>query len=473
VATFDDQQALRRWTLALTSIAFFMVSLDSLVVITALPAMQRDLGSSLATLEWSINAYTLAFAAGIITAAALGDRLGRRRVFTAGLVLFTAASGACALAPTAELLVAARTAQGVAAAMVMPLSLTILTAAFPRERRGAIIGIWGGIAGLAVASGPLVGGAVTQVLDWPWIFWINVPIGIFAAFFARSRLAETFGAPTRLDLPAVALVTGGAVALIWGLVEAGELGWTSGQPLVAIVVGVLLLAGFVGWEARASEPMLPLRLFGNAGFAAAAGTSFLTSASLISAAFMAAQFFQFVQGASPFETGLAILPWTGTPMIVSPLAGALSDRVGRRPIMALGLTLQGVGLAWLAAVSTVGVEYGRLIVPLVVAGVGVSMALPTTATAIMSAVAPGDMGKAAGVNGTLQRFGAAFGIAVVGAVFAAYGHLGSPDSFDAGFRPALAVSAAFSFIGVISALAVGGRRRATAPSVDLAGIAEG
>jgi EmrB/QacA subfamily drug resistance transporter len=473
MTTSEDQRALQRWTLALTSIAFFMVSLDSLVVITALPAIQRDLGSTMATLEWSVNAYTLAFAAGIITAAALGDRIGRRRVFAIGLGAFTAASAACALAPTVELLIAARTVQGIGAALVMPLSLTILTAAFPPERRGAIVGIWGGIAGVAVASGPLVGGAVTQGLDWHWIFWLNVPIGIVAGFFARTRLVESFGAPTRIDIPAVGLVTGGAVAVIWGLVRAGELGWTSGEVAIAIVLGLLLLAGFVVWEARAADPMLPLRLFRNPGFGAAAGTSFLTSAALISAAFMAAQFFQFVQGRSPFETGLSILPWTGTPIVVSPLAGALSDRLGRRPIMALGLTMQGVGLGWLAAASTVGVGYSSLVVPLIVAGVGVSMALPTTATAVMSAVAPGDMGKAAGVNSTLQRFGAAFGIAVVGAVFGTYGYIGTPESFDAGFRPALAVSAAFSLLGAAVALGVAARRPAASSAAAPGAVAEG
>ena len=456
----DAPRPSRAWTVALTSAAFFMVALDLLVVITALPAMQRDLGASLSTLEWTINAYTLPYAAGIITAAALGDRLGRRRVFMAGLLLFTAASAASALAPSGEILIAARAIQGIGAALVMPLSLTILTAAFPPERRGAIIGIWGGIAGLAVASGPLVGGAVTEGLGWPWIFWLNVPIGVLAAFFARTRLAETYGPPTRLDLPGVGLVSAGAIGVVWGLVRATDVGWGSPEVIGALGLGALLLIGFLVWEGRASEPMLPLRLFGNPSFAAASATTFLMIAALSAAAFLVTGYFQFGRGHSPLETGLRMLPWTGTPMVIAPLAGALSDRIGRRSVMATGMLLQGAGLAWFAALATIGAPYAGLVPSLVVAGVGVSMAIPTTATAMVSAVAAEDMGKAAGVNSTLQRFGSVFGIALASVVFAGSGHLGSAASFAAGSQPALAVAAGFSLIGALTALGVARRHPA-------------
>jgi len=448
-----------RWTLALTSVAFFMVALDALVVITALPAIHRDLGASLSTLEWTINAYSLAFAAGIITAAALGAQFGRRRVFALGLVLFSAASAACALAPTVELLIAARVIQGLGAAIVMPLSLTILTAAFPPERRGAIVGMWGGIAGLAVASGPLVGGAITQGLDWHWIFWVNVPIGLVASALSVVRLAESHGPATRLDLPAVVLVSGGASGIVWGLVRANEVGWGSPQTIVALSLGLLLLVSFVVWERRAPEPMLPLRLFASLRFAAANATGFLQSAALLGAVFLAAQYFQFVLGFSPLGTGVRFLPWTATPILVAPAAGMLSDRIGQRPIMVAGMLLQSVGLTWFALVAATGVGYQQLVLPLLVAGVGVSMAMATTPTAVLSAVAPRDMGKAAGVNSTLQRFGGAFGIAVASAVFAANGHLGTAASFDAGFRPALTVAAGLSLLGALTALAVGSRRR--------------
>lgn len=461
----------RLWALALTSVAFFMVALDSLVVITALPAMHHDLGAGVSTLEWTVNAYSLAFAAGIIPAAALGDRLGRRRVFAMGLALFSAASAACALAPTAELLIASRAIQGIGAAIVMPLSLTILTGAFPAERRGAVVGIWGGIAGLAVAGGPLVGGAVTQGLDWHWIFWVNVPIGLVATALSLVRLAESRGPATRLDLPAVVLVSGGAIGIVWGLVRANDAGWGSPEIVAALSLGILLMAGFVAWERQAREPMLPLRLFRNVRFAAATSTGFLMIAALLAAAFFASQYFQFVLGFSPLGTGLRFLPWTATPILVAPAAGVLSDRIGQRPVMVAGMLLQGVGLAWFAMVATTGVGYQQLVLPLLVAGVGVSMAIATTPTAALSAVAPPDLGKASGANSTLQRFGGVFGIAVATAIFAANGHLGTPATFAAGFRPALAAAAGFSVLGAITAFAGGSRRRARAAQPEASGVA--
>ncbi len=458
----------RGWALALTALAFFMVSLDLLVVITALPAIQRDLGTSLATLEWTVNAYSLASAAGIITAAALADRFGRRRLFTLGLALFTAASAACALAPTAGILVAARAVQGLGAAMVTPIALTILVSAFPPERRGAIVGVWGGLAGLAIAGGPLVGGAVTQGLDWHWIFWVNVPIGLVASILARLRLAESYGAATRLDLPAVALATGGAVGLVWGLVRANDLGWGNPQIIAALAAGFLLLGAFVAWERRAREPMLPLRLFQNRTFAAAGATAFLTTAALLAAAFMLSQYLQVALGNSPLQAGLRFLPMTATPLLVAPTAGLLADRFGQRPVMLVGLLLFAVGLAWLAVVATPEAGYARLVLPLLLAGVGISMPFATTPTAALSAVAPMDMGKASGATNTLQRFGGVFGVAVATAVFTANGHLGTPASFEAGLRPALALAASLAVLGALSAVAVGNRR---VPSVAQPGAA--
>jgi EmrB/QacA subfamily drug resistance transporter len=446
------------WTLVLTSLAFFMVALDTLVVVTALPAIQRDLHANLSMLEWTINAFTLAFAAGIITAAALGDRLGRRRIFTIGLGLFTLASAACALAPTTGLLIAARGIQGLGAAMVMPVSLTILASAFPPQRRGSIVGIYGGIGGLAIASGPLVGGAITQGLDWHWIFWINVPIGIVATLLARLLLSESHGPTTRLDLSAAALMSGGAIAIVWGLIRAGEVGWGSGQVIISLILGVALIAGFLAWEREVTHPMLPLRLFATRGFAAANVTAFLMSGAISAAAFLIAQYFQFALGLSPLDTGLRLLPWTATPLVIAPLAGLLSDRIGARSVLVVGMLLQGVGLAWIALIAAVGVGYGGFVLPLIIAGVGISMALPVVSTAVLSAVAHHDMGKASGVNSTLQRFGGAFAIAVAAAVFTANGHLGTAMSFTTGFRPALAVVAALSVVGAVTALGVNGRR---------------
>jgi len=454
----------RSWALVLTSVAFFMTALDSLVVVTALPAIHAGLGGSVATLEWTVNAYTLPFAAGIITAAALGDRLGRRRMYVTGLVLFTLASAACALAPSASALIGARVVQGLGAALVTPLSLTILAAAFPPERRGAIVGIWGAIGGLAVAGGPLVGGAVVQGLDWHWIFWINVPIGVAAAILSMTRLPESRGQHRRLDIGGLTLVAAGAVALAWGLVRTTDVGWGSAQVITALSLGGVLITAFIAWERRVPEPMLPLRLLRIRAFTAANATGFMSLAAITSAAFLMSQFFQLGLGYSPLATGLRFLPWTATPLLVAPVAGRLADRIGVRPLMSVGMAMQAAGLAWIALDITAGASYGELVLPLIIAGVGISMAIPTTPTAALDAVPPADLGTASGVQNTLQRFGSVFGVAIVTAIFSASGSLGSAAGVVAGIRPALATSAGLSLLGALAALATGRRRRAAATS---------
>jgi EmrB/QacA subfamily drug resistance transporter len=447
----SSRQAL---TLALTAVAFFMVVLDALVVVTALPSIHRSLGGSLGTLQWTVNAYNMAFGAGIITAAALGDRLGRRRVYTAGLALFTAASAACALAPDAGLLITARAVQGLGAAVITPLSLTILTAAFPAERRGAIIGIWGGISGLGVAAGPLIGGAVTQGLDWHWVFWVNVPVGIVAVIGARLRLPESYGPRNRLDIRGLALVSAGAAALIWAVVQGSQSGWSSSRVLAGMAAGAVLLGAFLAWETRAPQPMIPLGLFRRRSFSAAVAATFLTGAAIYAAAFLTSQFFQFALGDSPLATGLRFLPWTAAPLLVAPLAGALSDRVGPRALMVPGLLLQGAGFAWIVVLAGSHSGYAGYLPPFIIAGVGVSMAIPTTAAAALNAVGPAALGKASAVLNTLRQFGAVFGIAIVTAIFSSRGSLAGPAAVTSGYRPALAAAAGFSVLGALAALAV-------------------
>ena len=446
-----------RWVLALTSTAYFMVILDTGALFTALPSMQRDLHADLASLQWTVNSYGIAFAAGIITAAALGDRFGRRRVFNLGLALFTLASAACALAPGTAVLVVARTVQGIGAAAVLPLSLTILTTAFPPQRRGMIVGIYGGLAGLAVASGPIVGGVVTEELGWHWIFWLNVPIGLVATTLATRLLPESYGAPERLDLVGVALVTAGVVALVWALVRANDAGWLSAEIISTLVAGCALLLALIGWERRVREPMLPLRMFRSRAFALGNLTTFLMSGATFAAAFLITQEFQFARGYSPVSTGLRLLPFFGTPMLVSPIAGALSDRMGRRPIMVTGLALQAVGFAWVAARGSLHTSWVELVVALLVAGVGVSMALPTVPTAVLSSVAGIEMGKASGINYMAQRFGAVFAIAIASAVFSAHGNLGDPAAVTAGFRPAMWSCVLFATLAALTSAAVSAR----------------
>jgi EmrB/QacA subfamily drug resistance transporter len=450
------------WVVGLTSTAYFMVVLDSVVVITALPRMQRDLHVSLASLQWTLNAYGIAFAAGIITAAALGDRIGRRKVFTIGLALFTAASVACAVAPNLSELIAARTVQGLGGAVVLPMSLTILTTAFPVERRGMIVGIYGGLAGFAVAMGPIVGGAVTQVIDWHWIFWINVPIGVVAVLLGVRLLPESHGAPERLDLVGVGLVTAGVVALVWGLSRANEVGWSSAEVVGTAIAGAVLLAAFVRWESSVREPMLPLRLFAVRDFAIGNLTTFLMSGAIFAGGLLVTEEFQLARHFSPVGAGVRLLPFFATPMLVSPLAGALSDRIGRRPIIVVGLSLLTAGFAWVAWRASVHTSWVETVIALLVAGIGISMALPTVPTAVLSAVSPHQMGKASGVNYMAQRFGAVFAVAIGSSIFATSGGLGSPAAVTAGFKPALWACSVFAALGVLAALAMSDRQKPAA-----------
>src|SRR4029077_18827618 len=404
------------WTFAITSTALFMVTLDNLVVTTALPVIRKDLNSGLSGLEWTVNAYTLTFAVFLLTGAALGDRFGRRRMFAIGLGIFTLASAAAALAPSIGTLDAARAVQGLGGAIVMPLTLTILSAAVPPARRGLALGAWGGISGLAVAIGPLVGGAVVSGISWHWIFWLNVPIGLVLAPLALSRLKESYGPASRLDLPGVGLASAGLFGIVWGLVRGNSVGWGSPEIVGSLMLGFLVLGLFLLWELRTAQPMLPLRFFRNRTFSSANIASFLMFFGMFGSIFLLAQFFQTVQGYSPLQAGLRILPWTAMPIFVAPLAGALSDKIGGRPLMAVGLALQAGGLAWIAAVSTPTMAYGSIVVPFVLSGVGMAMYFAPVANVVLSAVKPEEEGQASGANNAIRELGGVFGVAVLASV---------------------------------------------------------
>jgi EmrB/QacA subfamily drug resistance transporter len=446
------------WTFAITSIALFMVVLDNLVVSTALPVIRVDLGASLEQLEWTVNAYTLTFAVFLLTGAALGDRFGRKRLFMLGVALFTGASAAAALAPSADWLIAARSVQGIGGAIVTPLTLTILSAAVSRERRGAALGAWSGIAGLAVAMGPLIGGAVVDGISWQWIFWLNVPIGIILLPLA-TRLTESHGPDKALDLPGLALVSFGLLGIVWGLVNGNADGWSSPAIVGALVAGGVLLAGFVGWEFRAREPMLPMRFFRNRAFAAANGASLLMYFGMFGSIFLLTQFFQTAQGYSPLESGLRVLPWTAMPMVVAPIAGALSDRIGGRPFMALGLTLQAIGLGWIAAVSNATVGYESFVGPFILSGIGMGMFFAPVANVVLSAVRPEEEGKASGANNAIREVGGVLGVAVLASIFAHSGGYGTPVTFNDGLVPAIWVGGAVVAVGALIALAIPRKRR--------------
>jgi EmrB/QacA subfamily drug resistance transporter len=453
------------WTFVITSIALFMVVLDNLVVSTAIPVIRVDLGASLEELEWTVNAYTLTFAVFLLTGAALGDRFGRKRMFMLGVGIFTAASAAAALAPSADWLIAARALQGLGAAIVTPLTLTILSAAVSRERRGAALGAWSGIAGLAVAMGPLVGGAVVDGISWQWIFWLNVPVGLVLLPLA-TQLTESKGPDKALDLPGLGLASVGLLGLVWGLIHGNGDGWTSPTIVGALGLGALALAAFVAWELRTAQPMLPMRFFRDRAFAAANGASLFMYFGMFGSIFLLTQFFQTAQGYSPLESGLRVLPWTIMPMFVAPIAGALSDRIGGRPLMATGLALQAVGLAWIAAVSTATVGYGALVGPFVLSGIGMAMFFAPVANVVLSAVSPAEEGKASGTNNAIREVGGVLGVAVLASIFARAGGYESPEVFNDGLVPAIWVGAVVVGAGAALSLLIPRRRRPAEATVD-------
>jgi EmrB/QacA subfamily drug resistance transporter len=448
------------WVFVLTSVASLMVALDTLVVSTALSTIRVDLGASIEDLEWTVNAYNLSFAVLLMTAAALGDRFGRRRVFVGGLALFVAASAACAVSGSVGALIAARAVQGAGAALVMPVALALLTEAFPPERRGAAIGAFSAVTGLAVASGPVVGGAIADGLDWEWIFWLNVPIGLVAIPLALSRLKESFGPDTGLDIRGLALVTAGALGVVWGLVRGNAAGWGSLEVVGALAAGLLLVAAFVAWELRAREPMLPMRFFRSRAFSAGNAAIFFLFGSLFTAVFFLAQFLQTALGYGPLDAGLRLLPWTLTLFFCAPVAGALADRLGERPFMVGGLILQAIGMGWIGLIARPGLAYSEMIIPLVVAGCGVSMAIPAVQSSVVGSVGQDAIGKAAGTNSMMRELGGVFGIAISVAVFAGAGGYASAQAFTDGFAAAIGVSAALAVVGALAGTVLPGRRKA-------------
>ena len=448
------------WTLAIVSVALFMVTLDNLVVTNALVSIREDLGASLEQLEWTVNAYTLSFAVFLLTAAALGDRIGRRSVFVTGLGVFTLASAAAALAPSTDGLIAARAVQGLGAAVITPLTLTLLSEAFPAERRGLALGIWSGVSGLGVALGPVVGGAVVEGFSWQWIFWLNVPVGLLLAPVAVTMLKQSHGPSRKLDVPGVALASGGLLGVVFGIVRAQALGWTSATVLASIGVGTVLLAAFAAWELRTDAPMLPMRLFKNRAFAATSGVSLAMFFGAFGSIFLLAQFFQVAQGYSPLEAGIRTLPWTAMPIFVAPIAGLLSDRIGSRPLMATGLALQAVALGWLATVTEPDVAYGLLIPGFVMAGSGMALVFAPAANAVLGAVRPSEAGQASGANNTIREIGGVLGVAVLATVFSDAGGMGSPADYVDGLIPAVWVGAAVLAVDALVALLVPGRRAA-------------
>jgi EmrB/QacA subfamily drug resistance transporter len=440
------------WTLGIVSVALFMVVLDNLVVSVALPTIHRELGASIQQLEWTVNAYVLAYAVLLLTGAALGDRFGRKRMFLLGLGLFTAASAGAALARSTDLLILARAVQGAGAAVVTPLTLTLLAEAFPAERRGIAIGVWSGISGVAVALGPLVGGAVVQGISWHWIFWINVPIGLAVIPLAMRWLSESRGPYSKLDLPGLALASTGLFGIVFGLVRAQSLGWGSATILASLIAGAALLAAFVLWERRTPEPMLPMYFFAKRSFAVTNVASFAMYFGMFGSIFFLSQYMQNVLGNTPFQAGLKLLVWTGGTMVVAPLAGIFSERFGSRLFMFAGLSLQAGALAWLNLMTSTHLAYSRMLVPFFMAGAGMALVFAPSANAILASVRSDQAGQASGANNAIREIGGVLGVAVLASVFTGAGAYSSPQAFVDGLIPAIWVGVAVLGAGALVVL---------------------
>ena len=454
----------KNWTLGVTALASFMMALDALIVTTAFATIRTDFNATVETLQWAVNAYNLSFAVLLLTGAALGDRFGRRRLFAAGIALFTLASMACALSGGAVSLIAARFVQGAGAALVMPIGMAMLSAAFAKEERARALGIFSGVTGFALIVGPAIGGFICQTLGWRWVFWINLPIGMVAIALTFARLRESFGPRAALEIPGLTTVAGAALAIMWGLLRGNISGWTSGEVLGAFAAGVLFAAMFVIREWRAHAPMVPMRLFGAPAFSAGVAASFLFYAAMYGVLFLLPQFLQTVLGFGPLDAGLRLLPWTATLFVTAPVAGALVNRFGERSLVATGLLMQTIGLGWIATIAAPGIGYSALVAPLVLAGTGVSMAMPAAQNAILSSVAVTEMGKASGIFNMARFLGGMFGIAVMVAAFSANGAAHSAAGFGRGFTYAITVAAALSLLGAFAGLALPARHRlASAP----------
>ncbi|HEY2791351.1 MAG TPA: MFS transporter [Micromonosporaceae bacterium] len=441
------------WTWIAASVAVFMVSMDNLVVTNALPVIRVKLGAGLEGLEWTVNAYTLSFAVLLLTGAALGDRYGRRKLFAIGLTIFTLASAGAAMAPNIGMLITARAVQGLGGAIAMPLTLTLLASVVKPERRGVAFGVWGAMGGLGVALGPVIGGAITTYSSWQWIFWVNVPVGILL-LPVLLKVRESRGGAGRLDPIGTGLVTAGLFGIVFGVVRGNSHGWTSAQVLAGLIVGGLLVIGFLAWERVAPAPMVPLSMFRERGFALTNSVSFIMAFGMFGAVFIGAQFLQTVQGFTPLESGVRTLPWTAMPVIAAPIAGILSDRIGARRIVALGMLLQAIGIAWLGIITSTTVPYTHLIAPFVLAGAGMGMFFAPIARLTIDFAPTELQGVASGTSNSLRQLGTVLGVAVLGAVFAAVGGYTSGQSFVDGMKAASTVGAIVLAVGAVLAVAI-------------------
>jgi EmrB/QacA subfamily drug resistance transporter len=411
----DDN--LKWYTLGAACFALFMAILDNLVVNIALPTISRELSATTTQLQWVVSAYTLVFAALQITAGGLGDRFGRKRWFIIGLTLFTLTSFLAAFSNSMEMLIAMRALQGLGAAFIMPLSLSLISAAFPPEERGRALGIWGAISVSGIALGPIVGGALVEYASWEWIFLINVPIGIVALIVAWAVIRESKdeSGTVATDIPGTILITAGIASLTWGLIEAGERGWSDSLVLAAFATAAVILPVFIWVESRAERPMIPLHFFKSRTFTGANIDSFMIAFLITGVAFFMTLYQQNIHGFSAIRTGLALLPMVLVMMVMSPISGAMTSKMGPRRLITFGMTVTGIGTL-LMLLTGVDASYYLLLPSFVVMGFGMSFIWAPMTTAVLNSVPSDKSGVASAINGALREIGTAFGVALLGTI---------------------------------------------------------
>jgi EmrB/QacA subfamily drug resistance transporter len=447
------------WTLGAVAFGLFMIMLDNTIVNVALPSIQQDLNIGISELEWVFNGYALTFGVLMLTGGKLADMLGRRRIFVAGLVIFTVASLACGLAASAGMLIGARVVQGVGSALMNPATLSIITATFPPRQRGMAIGIWAGVSAMALAIGPLVGGLITEHWSWNWIFFINVPIGILAIVVARLVIDESrdMSAEQRLDLPGLLSSAIALFALTYGLIEANTYGWTSARIIALFAVAVVAFAVFIVLELRQRVPMLDLKLFKNGTFAGANSVMLLVGLAMFGVFFYNSLFIQNIIGWSAVQTGASFLPMTVLIILVAPIAGKYSDRVGSRWLMGGGMVLLAISLLIFSRLDATS-NFWDILPGLLIGGLGMAVVMTPTTAAAMGSVPVDKAGVGSAVLNSGRQVGGALGIAVMGAIVASYatGIPGTPEAaagFVTGYQHALQVAALIAVAGAVIAVA--------------------
>jgi EmrB/QacA subfamily drug resistance transporter len=446
------------WTLGAVSVGLFMIMLDNTVVNVALPSIRKDLGISISELEWVVNAYALTFGVLLLTGGKLADLLGRRAIFIAGLVIFTGSSLWCGLAGGAASLIAARTVQGVGAALMNPATLSIITATFPPRQRGTAIGIWAGVSALALAFGPIVGGVLTQDIHWSWIFFVNIPVGIAGVVGALVFIDESKDSSReqRLDLPGLLTSAIGLFALTFGLIETNDHAWTSARVLSLFAIAVVFLVAFVMLELHQRLPMLDMKLFKNATFSGANSVMFLVGLAMFGIFFYNSLFLQNVLHYGAIKTGATFLPMTVLIIFVAPVAGRLADRIGPRWLMGAGMTLLTGSLLLFATLDAQS-SWWAILPGLLVGGVGMAITMAPTTAAAMSSVPVDQAGVGSAVINSMRQVGGSLGIALMGALVATAVSVTALNpayvgQFVEGYHRALHVGAAITLVGAVIAV---------------------